>query len=196
MFFVAGGALLAVIDASKRKNEAVEELNQQSELKQDLLVRLEASRKSPHEPEVTAAEVAYVIEQADSTLARVRRNGVTVRYFQAEILERSGVLDSLKSVGFRVEGGTGRFTAAPNSVAYGSQVQLEDVKLLAVVMLRSGLPIKRIRPFQREGGRSNVIEIVHTPALQELPPLTVDEILGLSDEILQQTRYTSAATEG
>lgn len=118
---------------------------------------------------------------------RARRSAVRVRYYQPVVLQ-TGLIDSLDVLGYQVEPRQGRFQAPPNSIAFGSGVALEDVKLLALMCLHYGIPIKRIRPFREQRDRAHVIEVVHAPALEPWAPLSAEEVDGLTPEILRRAR--------
>ncbi len=113
---------------------------------------------------------------ASAPADRARRRAVVVRYYQPPALPPTGVVDTLRALGFGVEEAEGRFDAHPNSIAYGSRVPAADVEALALAMTRAGLLVKRIHPLRAGRGRGNVIEVVHSTSLVDFPYLTVDQI--------------------
>lgn len=64
-----------------------------------------------------------------------------------------------------------------NSIAYGNQVALRDIQLVAATLLKNGIPLKVIKPSKfGDDWKANSIEIGTDPALINQPNLTLSDI--------------------
>jgi hypothetical protein len=120
-----------------------------------------------------------------STSARIKTNErVTVQIFPHQ-LDRETVQETLahalSSEGFLLKSGVPNpvlVDLPTNIVWYGADVPDESVRLVALALVRAGVPIKQMAPFEsaKTAAKSRLIEIGSLSGLDSAPPLTVDEI--------------------
>lgn len=104
---------------------------------------------------------------------------ITIHYFTGD-LENERVRAALKDLGFDlVHQHREREDRVTNAIWYGSNVSTEDVKRVALALIRGGFGLQSIRPFELGTGKENIIEIGSRPS-RSRGVLTVDEIEQLS----------------
>ncbi len=124
------------------------------------------------------AELTKII----SLPASQRQGVVTVQYFPKDI-DRDKVEAALTELGFRLEPGTTQVPDVPtNSIWFGPQVNIDDVKQVAYVLIRAGVQIKAIRSFRNPSRqKASLIQVGADRTVGHRPPLTVDEIRNARD---------------
>lgn len=134
-------------------------------------------------PEQSRKAVKYVNELAKlSTNAEIeRRKRITIQYFPKldEEVNIRIVVPYLQKFGFQIEAKEPKVTwVSTNSVWFGTNVKIEDVKLVACALISARVKIRAIRPFIRPGGRkASLIQIGAQDSVKTWPVLRVEEIL-------------------
>ena len=112
---------------------------------------------------------------------------VEVQYYNKTIDEKRLVLE-LEALGYK-------FLSRPpsqymskkqtNALWFGSEVPLKDVKIVALAMIRAGVPLRGIRPYRSSSSnpayKSNIIEVGASVDLEQKPLLTGDEVKNATD---------------
>lgn len=74
-----------------------------------------------------------------------------------------------------------------NAIWFGANVPIEDIKIVALSLLRAGIPIKGIRPFRTSasnpGFKMNIIEVGASVDLENKDLLTVDQVKNATEFI-------------
>ncbi|OUC14340.1 MAG: hypothetical protein B0A82_12705 [Alkalinema sp. CACIAM 70d] len=67
----------------------------------------------------------------------------------------------------------------PNTILYGSQVSLEDVKIVAFAFIRAGIVLRSIQPLPNgvPNKETSFIKVVADQQFQDAEPLKVNQIL-------------------
>lgn len=109
--------------------------------------------------------------------ATLKPEVTTVKYYPKNV-DSSVIQDSLSKLGLKLETGQSPDPNIPtNSIRFGSQVTLEDVKLVAYTLIRAGVELKAIRPFVKpDDPKSLLIQVGADKTLNTRPPLTVEDI--------------------
>ena len=118
------------------------------------------------------------IQQAAARAPAASRGNVVVQYFPKNV-DGNRVEAALTELGFRLDRRSALVPALPtNSIWYGTPVALEDVKLVALTLIRAGVQIRAIRPFPDYSPRkdASLIQVGADVAVADRPPLTVDAI--------------------
>lgn len=67
-----------------------------------------------------------------------------------------------------------------DAIWFGAGISIDDIKIIALALIRAGVPIKGIRPFKSSsanpGFKRNIIEVGASIDLKEKPLLTVEQI--------------------
>lgn len=104
------------------------------------------------------------------------RENITVQYFPKDV-DRQIVEKSLRELGFNLISGRPNLKIPTNAIWFGSEVPIEDVKLVAFTLIRAGVEIKVIRPFRNPGGsKARLIQVGSDAQYVSSPPLSPDEI--------------------
>lgn len=87
------------------------------------------------------------------------------------------VIPALVELGFRIDKKTSSLqTVSTNAIWFGSNVHIDDVKLVAYNLIGAGVPIKAIRPFRDPGRKASRIEIGGDKNILNRLVLTVEKI--------------------
>lgn len=128
------------------------------------------------------------VEAANQILSRssgTRRSDITIVVYAKELekeVNTSVVIPSLQELGFRIDTRTsGLQRVESNAIWFGSDVHIDDVKLVAYQLIGAGLPIKAIRPFRNPQAKATRIEIGGDASIVNRPLLTVEEIRAASE---------------
>lgn len=112
-----------------------------------------------------------------------RRKAITVEYFPKNV-DPNVVISALEQLGFKFKAGTANVKNIPtNAIWFGSNVSLEDVKLVAYTLIRAGVKIRTIKPF-REPSKDHWASKIQVGAdgdYKDSPPLTVEQIRDATD---------------
>jgi hypothetical protein len=117
-----------------------------------------------------------VEEVAQSGSIAEKRKAFKVEYYPKNIDET--IIDkALKALGFALESKKSDEESPINTILYGNDVDGQDVKLVAYVLIRAGVEIKEIRPFDsKRTDKSSVIQVGAFKDYEGLPPKTVRDI--------------------
>lgn len=116
---------------------------------------------------------------ADQDIAR--RNAVMLQIWRKDV-DKARVelsLSSLRSVGFRVEFKQAKLREdKTNTVLFGSKVQLDDVKLVVLSLMRAGIPVLSIVPIQSwiPSHDQAVIQVGSSRCRNERVPYTAEAV--------------------
>ncbi|ALL69746.1 hypothetical protein K788_0006179 (plasmid) [Paraburkholderia caribensis MBA4] len=127
---------------------------------------------------------------ADAAIKRLRasrepdaaRPATTLDIF-AKPVDETKVREALSwmtTLGFKVAVHASKLTDAPtNAVFFGTGAQIDDVKLVALALMRAGIPVQWIRRMGGDVGGSNraVIQAGAETQADKLAPYTVNEVL-------------------
>jgi hypothetical protein len=104
------------------------------------------------------------------------RRRITIEYFPKDVDGRT-VRKAIEELGFRLKEKRPVIGYIPtNAIWYGSEVRIEDLKLLAFTLIRAGVEIRAIRSYQVEKNRSQVIQVGADVSIKNKPVLSVNEI--------------------
>lgn len=126
-------------------------------------------------------EVSKQANVALQSLARTsrpeQRQQVIVRY-QLKVRDKQRIEFALRELGFDVEGQKATIAAgqATNSIAYGPDVPLRDVKLIALTLVRGGTEVRAICPFRDSRTRVAVAEVNYSPRAAQRPPISLADL--------------------
>lgn len=125
------------------------------------------------------AEIQKMVGQKHFT-----QNGISIRYYQKSIDQQKVIL-ALEEIGFKplvLPATTSMSNTPTNSIWFGKNVPIEEVKLVAYYLIRGGIEIKSIRPFRDfDGPKMNSIEIGGDKGIVSAPALSFDQILSAND---------------
>ena len=122
------------------------------------------------------------LQQAARLAPRESRKAVTVQYFPKNVDENK-VESALTELGFTLDKKRAPVPGIPtNAIWYGTPVSIEDVKLVALTLIRAGVQIRAIRPFADYSPRRNaaLIQVGADVAVVNDPPLSVEGIRDVS----------------
>lgn len=111
----------------------------------------------------------------DATL--VRRKSIRLEYFPKDI-DGKIVSNNIEKLGFSTIIRPAKIPDLPsNAIWFGNEVEIEDVKQLAYVLIQAGVEIKSVRLFRNpEGVKSKLIQIGADRTQIKDSPLTVEQI--------------------
>jgi len=108
---------------------------------------------------------------------------VSVRYYTKTIDEKRVVIE-LQALGYKYEekpASEYMSKRGTNALWFGSGVSLNDTKIVALSLIRAGVPIKGIRPYRNNatnpGYKKNIIEVGASVDLDNKPLLTVQNVI-------------------
>jgi DNA-binding transcriptional MerR regulator len=110
-------------------------------------------------------------------------NAVTIRYFQKDV-EQSKIYKQLKALNLNmdVQAATEGMVGVPtNCIWYGSQVNFEDVKRIALILINAGIKLKAIRPSTLPSNAS-VIQVGSSKESDGKEPLTIEQVQACTGE--------------
>ena len=137
----------------------------------------EEARTEDIEESMKANEYRSILLDLDSS----KLKNITVQYFPKNV-DGDKVTKAFEELGYKVEiGNTQVNNVESNSIWFGSNVKIEDVKLVALTLIRAGVKIKVIRPFKNSGTRKNLIQVGADALYQNRNALTVNEIVQASN---------------
>jgi hypothetical protein len=118
------------------------------------------------------------LQQAARLAPRESRKAVTVQYFPKDV-DGNKVESALLELGFTFDKKRAPVSSIPtNSIWYGTPVSIEDVKLVALTLIRAGVQITAIRPFADNSPRKTaaLIQVGADVAVANKAPLSVEGI--------------------
>lgn len=116
------------------------------------------------ENSLKASRAASELIKRSSEADRRRRKNITIQYFPKNLDKEVNiniVVPSLQEFGFRVERKRAIVTwVSTNAIWFGSDLKIDDVKLVAYTLIGAGVKIKIISPFKSSKGRkASLIQI-------------------------------------
>jgi hypothetical protein len=120
--------------------------------------------------------------QDSGTNRKINRSTITVEYFPKDI-DSVIVKSTLRNLGFNSKIGKAKNSLPTNAVWFGSKVNIEDVKLVAYTLIRAGIQIKTIKPFNDNSSdtHASLIQVGADGNYENKLPLSVDEIRNTSE---------------
>jgi hypothetical protein len=117
------------------------------------------------------------IQQSNNNNERINRSKTTVVYFPKDI-DPNIIQSTLRNIGFNSEIGKAKNSDSTNAIWFGSNVNIEDVKIVAYTLIRAGVKIKTIRPFSESSPnrRTSLIQVGADRNYINKSDLSVDEI--------------------
>jgi hypothetical protein len=119
------------------------------------------------------------LQQAVPRAGREQRKGVVVEYFPKNV-DENRVESALTELGFTLRKPAAIVQQIPtNAIWFGSPVDIEDVKLVALTLIRAGVQIRSIRPIQDYLVNKKDLPLIQVGADSSVvndPPLTVEQI--------------------
>lgn len=116
------------------------------------------------------------LKQVAVSSPRASRQETTIKYF----FKRSDpqrVEFAMRELGYTVETAPARAEdIGTNALSYGPDVPLEDVRVIALALARTGAELKRICPLRDGSSRRHSVEIIGSANAQPLKSLTLDEL--------------------
>ena len=138
---------------------------------------IETNSMSRHLPTVYQQVLADELSLVGNNLARNKENSVIVEYFPKDV--DNGVVEkSLRTLDYQlILLPTVVVDVPTNSIWFGSEVDIEKVKLVAETLINSGVEIKAIRPFSQKVAFSDLlIQVGADPEMENRRSLTLEEI--------------------
>ncbi|WJG08045.1 hypothetical protein [Aliiglaciecola sp. LCG003] len=100
-----------------------------------------------------------------------------IRYFVKEV-DQQRVWKSLTVKGISVSKSAPTLkNAKTNAIWFGDQVDIEEVKYVALTLIRAGISITSIKPFSGANRKVNIIEIGHDVDFENNTPLSVQQVV-------------------
>jgi hypothetical protein len=113
-------------------------------------------------------------------LASATAKGLVVQYYPKDF-DGEVVRQALSAGGFKFKAGKSKNSLATNAMWVGDSVSVDNIKFVALTLIRAGVQLRSIRRFKDGGGeKSNLIEVGADPATTEEPVVTVERIQGLT----------------
>ena len=79
-----------------------------------------------------------------------------------------------------------------NSIWFGSEVNIEEVKLIAESLINAGVEIKAIRPFSKKAKFSDLlIQVGADPEVKNRPSLTLEEVRSKTSFTREESEFTT-----
>ena len=123
------------------------------------------------------------LQQSLPRAGREKRKSVVVEYFPKNVDENK-VEAALTELGFTLRKPAAIVQQIPtNAIWFGSPVDIEDVKLVALTLIRAGVQIRAIRPIQDYLVNKKDLPLIQVGADSSVvndPPLTVEQIQAAS----------------
>jgi hypothetical protein len=112
----------------------------------------------------------------DSEAPSNERSSTIVEYVAKDADQEKGEA-ALKRLGFTIKKNDPQpVDRLANCIWFGSEVNIEDVKLVAYALIRSGAQLKQIAPFQNSTGKEHVIKVGGKIEVMNIPAFTVEEL--------------------
>jgi hypothetical protein len=136
------------------------------------------------QPDINALPSVQQSSKAEDELKKVgqsqseRQGLVTIEYFPRDV-DREKVEAALRNLGFIPRTGKPRSPEVPtNSLWFGSQVTLDDVRRVAYILIQAGVQLKAIRRFRASTPSQDalLIQVGGDPGVAGRPPITVEQI--------------------
>ncbi|MEX3846236.1 hypothetical protein [Paraburkholderia sp. BR10882] len=128
---------------------------------------------------IKANEAIIRMLNSSTPADRARRLATTVQIFPKNI-DQPRVTKAMGELGFDAKLATPKITNGPtNAVFFGSGSNIEDVKLVVLALIRSGLVVRTIQPIPIDvpGSKSSLIQTGANLDAIDRPPYTTDEVV-------------------
>ncbi|MGK7923235.1 MAG: glycoside hydrolase family protein [Trichodesmium sp.] len=157
---------------------------------------IETNSMSRHLPSVYQEVLQDELSLLGNSLAEKQANSVVVEYFPKDV--DNGVVEkALRNLDYQLILLPSVTVDVPsNSIWFGSKVNKEDVKLVAEILISSGVEIRAIRPFNKDVEFADLlIQVGADPEIQNRPSLTLNEVRSISsfstDDLLLSREFDS-----
>lgn len=179
-------SLVQVNNLEERKLALSEEINELKKIQGDLLNDLGWNKEQIETSKIETKDIQDSLqassarrEAAAQSTPQLRKN-ITIQVFSRDI-DRNIVASSLRELGFRVEieppNPEIRKKKETNAIWFGPLVQIDQVKLVAYTLIRAGVKLQVIEPFQQPRGRNRVIQVgSQVGGIMRSMPFSVNEI--------------------
>jgi hypothetical protein len=141
------------------------------------------TRSGYNQADVGQSLTANELLQKTPRVGRERRRSITVEYFPKNV-DGNKVEAALTELGFTVRKPAAIVSSiSTNAVWFGSPVDVEDVKLVALTLIRAGVQIRAIRPIQDYIVNKRDLPLIQVGADASIlndPPLSVAAIQSAS----------------
>jgi len=119
------------------------------------------------------------------------RGAITIQYFPKDV-DQKKVGEVLRALGFRLESRSPQVTDLPtNAIWFGENVELEEVKLVALTLMRAGIQIRAIERFKEPSGRkASLIQVGASRFVADDSVFTVEKLRTLTLEEIQNRSRT------
>jgi len=191
IFFGKGERITKPQVAKKETREVVEEAVSAAAVVAEPKVEVEKPKvvaKKPKRELASEGDESYFLDMIEDYKTNVLterkyRNDVVVRYYQHESDGDKAHL--LVDFGFylhvRPVNKTRYKTVSSNVIYYGHEFPERDLKLITYLLVKNGIPIKRLQPFRDyDGWKKKSLEIGGNPKLENEPTLTFFQIQAYS----------------
>jgi hypothetical protein len=139
------------------------------EITEKLFIKLETT--------ATGEENKETWRQAQLGIERIRRNAIQIQFFTNDLSAYKNIRTALRELGFNVMQKSSRLSIPINSIWFGSQVNINDVKLIALELVNSDVDLKSIRPFRNpSGARASMVQIGSDASIVDRTTLSIKEI--------------------
>ncbi len=138
---------------------------------------IETNSMSKHLPTVYKEVLEDELSLLGDDFYQKKENHVIVEYFPKDV--DNGVVEkALRSLDYQlILLPTVVVDLPTNSIWFGSEVNIEDVKLVAETLISSGVQIRAIQPFAKKAVFSDLlIQVGANQKIQNRPSLTLEEI--------------------
>lgn len=111
------------------------------------------------------------------------REDVFIRYYRHD---KDGIgIYKLEEMGYYIHQKPASETAGlgSNTIYYGDDVPLEDIQIIALTLLKEGIPVKTIK-HTKFAWKSSAIEIGTDASINDEPNISVEEILDFNKQYL------------
>ncbi len=138
---------------------------------------IETNSMSRHLPKVYKEVLQDELSLLGENFYQKKENSVIVEYFPKDV--DNGVVEkALRSLDYQVILLPNLVVDVPsNSIWFGSEVNIEHVKLVAETLISAGVEIRAIQPFNKEVEFANLlIQVGADPEIQNRPSLTLEEV--------------------
>lgn len=125
--------------------------------------------------EQARAQKSAILKFADSIPSTAPRNVRIIYYPKNQDQDR--VAKALEALGFTIDRGKPKVENPTNTLFFGSEVPPEDIKLVALTLIKAHVELRGIRPIRNDvSKKAKVIEIGFSAKAEGNPVLTLDYI--------------------
>ena len=127
----------------------------------DIITILDSWFINPNQISISKIKESVQADQQLKSLAATmsETTNTKIKYYVKEVDNRL-VIDALASKGMSVDKGKANLEDdKTNAIWFGDEVSLDEVKYVALTLIRAGVDIRTIKPYSTEGKKINIIEI-------------------------------------